>query len=137
MIFSINFDSQLNIHLNIVSHNKRLRSKFVKVNHTGCGLIVGVFVLHSERSGSSDNPNKANPSKARVVYVVLPIAVTWHGVDEPTLKTLFFIKPKKKKRFVKVSRIRMSEIALFQGNSFDLPFLATPTPLIWSSKFYS
>ena len=133
MIFNINFDSQLNIHLNIVSHNKRLRSKFVKVNHTGCGLIVGVLVLHSERSGSSDNP-----SKARVVYVVLPIAVTWHGVDEPTLKRRHsFSLSKKKKRFVKVSRIRMSEIALFQGNSFDLPFLATPTPLIWSSKFYS
>ena len=136
MIFNINFDSQLNIHLNIVSHNKRLRSKFVKVNHTGCGLIVGVFVLHSERSGSSDNPNKANPSKARVVYVVLPIAVTWHGVDKPTLKRRHSFslskkkKKKKKKRFVKVSRIRMSEIALFQGNSFDLPFLATPTPLI-------
>ena len=126
MIFNINFDSQLNIHLNIVSHNKRLRSKFVKVNHTGCGLIVGVLVLHSERSGSSDNP-----SKARVVYVVLPIAVTWYGVDKPTLKRRHsFSLSKKKKRFVKVSRIRMSEIALFQGNSFDLPFLATPTPLI-------
>ena len=93
MIFSINFESQLNIHLNTVSHNKRLRSKFVKVNHTGCGLIVGVFVLHSERSGSSDNP-----SKARVVYVVLPIAVTWHGVDEPTLKRRhsFSLSQKKK-----------------------------------------
>ena len=29
--------------------------------------------------------------------MILPIAVTWCGVDEPILETYFFIQPKKKK----------------------------------------
>ena len=66
-----------------------------KSNHMGCGLMVGVFVLHLERSGSSDSP-----SKTYVVHVVLSIAVTWRRVDEPTLETLFFIQSKKKKKSV-------------------------------------
>ena len=64
-----------------------------KSNHMGCGLMVGVFVLHLERSGSSDSP-----SKTYVVHVVLSIAVTWRRVDEPTLETSFFIQSKKKKK---------------------------------------
>ena len=64
-----------------------------KSNHMGCGLMVGVFVLHLERSGSSDSP-----SKTYVVHVVLSIAVTWRRVDEPTLETPFFIQSKKKKK---------------------------------------
>ena len=50
----------------------------------GCGLIVGVLILYPERSSSSDNP-----SKTSVVYVILPIIVTWRGVDEPTPETPF------------------------------------------------
>ena len=63
------------------------------VYHMGCGLMVGVLVLHLERSGSSDSPNKS-----RIVYMVLPIAVTWREVDEPTPKTPVFIQQKKKKK---------------------------------------
>ena len=48
--------------------------------------MVGVFILHSEMSDSSDSPNKA-----RMVHVVLPMAVTWCGIDESTPKTPFFI----------------------------------------------
>ena len=59
----------------------------------GCGLMVGVLVLHLEKSSSSDSPNKAC-----VVHVVLSIAVMWHWVDEPTLETIFFIQQKKKKK---------------------------------------
>ena len=55
--------------------------------------MVGIFVLHLERSGSSDSP-----SKAYVVHVILSIAVTWRRVDEPTLETSFFIQSKKKKK---------------------------------------
>ena len=57
----------------------------------GCGLIVGVLILYPERSSSN-----GNPSKTSVVYVILPIIVTWRGVDEPTPETPFFIKKKKK-----------------------------------------
>ena len=57
----------------------------------GCGLMVGVLVLHPERSGLNNSP-----SKARVVYEILLITITWCGVDEPTLKILFFIQQKKK-----------------------------------------
>lgn len=63
-----------------------------KSNHMGCGLMVGVFVLHLERSGSSDSP-----SKTYVVHVVLSIAVTWRRVDEPTRDPLFYSVKKKKK----------------------------------------
>ena len=65
----------------------------VQINHTGCDLMVGVLILHLERSGLSDSS-----SKTRVVYVVLPIAVTWRGVDELTPETPIFIQPKKKKK---------------------------------------
>ena len=63
------------------------------VYNTRCGLMVEVFVLHSEMSGSSDSSNKSC-----MVHVVLPIAVTWREVDEPTPKTPFFIQQKKKKK---------------------------------------
>ena len=56
-------------------------------------LMVRVLILHSERSSSSDNS-----SNARVVHVVLPIAITWRGIDKPTPKTPFFIQQKKKKK---------------------------------------
>ena len=62
-------------------------------NHTGCGLMVGVFILHLERSGSSDSH-----SKTRVIHVVLLIAVTWHEVNKPTPETPFFHLAKKKKK---------------------------------------
>ena len=52
--------------------------------------MVGVLVLHLERSGSSDSS-----SKTYVVHLVLPIAITWREVDEPTLETPFFIQKKK------------------------------------------
>ena len=64
-----------------------------KSNHMGCGLMVGVFVLHLERSSSSDSP-----SKTYVVHVVLSIAVTWRRVDEPTRDPLFYSVKKKKKK---------------------------------------
>ena len=54
--------------------------------------MVGVFVLHPERSSSSDKP-----SKAHVVHVILPITVMWRSGDEPTPETPFFIKKRKKK----------------------------------------
>ena len=54
--------------------------------------MVGVLILHIERSGLSDNH-----SKVHVVHVVLFITVTWHRVDEPTLETPFFYFRKKKK----------------------------------------
>ena len=63
------------------------------VYYMGCGLMVGVLVLHLERSGSSDSPNKS-----RIIYMVLPIAITWREVDEPTPKTPVFIQQKKKKK---------------------------------------
>ena len=52
--------------------------------------MVRVLDLHPEMSRSSENP-----SKTRAVHMLLPIAVTWREVDEPTLETLFFIQRKK------------------------------------------
>ena len=52
--------------------------------------MVEVLVLHPERSSSSDSL-----SKARVVHMVLSIAVTWHRVDETTPETPLFIQKKK------------------------------------------
>ena len=60
----------------------------------GCGLMVGVLILHLERSGLSNSPNKAH-----VVHVILPITITWHGVDKLTLETPFLIQQKKEKKF--------------------------------------
>lgn len=75
-------------------------------NPMGCGLMVRVFVLHLERSGSSNSP-----SKARVVYVILIIAVTWHRVNESTPETPFFYSEKKKKReTIKTSIFSLSEV---------------------------
>ena len=48
--------------------------------------MVEVLVLHPEISDSNYSPNKIH-----VVHVILPIAVTWRGVDEPTSETPFFI----------------------------------------------
>ena len=59
--------------------------------------MVGVLVLHPERSGSSDSF-----SKTHVVHLVLPIANTWREVDEPTPETPFFIQKKKKKTIVRL-----------------------------------
>lgn len=70
----------------------------------GCGLIVGVLILYPERSSSSDNP-----SKTSVVYVILPIIVTWRGVDEPTPETPFFIKEKKKNCVAELLVFNISE----------------------------
>ena len=53
--------------------------------------MVGVLVVHPERSGSSNSS-----SKTHVVHLVLPIAITWREVDEPTLETPSFIQKKKK-----------------------------------------
>ena len=58
----------------------------------GCGLMVGVLILHPERSGLSNSPNKAH-----VVHVILTITITWRGVDELTPETPFLIQKKKKK----------------------------------------
>ena len=57
-----------------------------QIKYEGFSLMEGVFILHTEMSDSSDSPNKA-----RVVHVVLPIAVTWCGIDESTPETPFFI----------------------------------------------
>ena len=55
--------------------------------------MVRVLILHPEISGLSDSPNKAH-----VIHMVLFITVTLRGVDNLTLKTLFFIQKEKKKR---------------------------------------
>ncbi|KAK7839069.1 hypothetical protein CFP56_018770 [Quercus suber] len=50
-----------------------LKIRLVELNTTwGCGLMVGVLILHPERSGSSDSP-----SLARVVHVAY-VAKTRH-----------------------------------------------------------
>lgn len=61
--------------------------------HMGVWLDGRVLVLHLERSDSRDSP-----SKVHVVHVILLIAVTWRGVDEPTSETPFFIQQKKIKK---------------------------------------
>lgn len=70
------------------NHKEWMRNRLQK-----CWLehwpMVGVLVLHPERSGSSDSS-----SKTYVVHLVLPIAITWREVDEPTLETPFFIQKK-------------------------------------------
>ena len=79
---------------NIICHmTYRSKCKIKKKNHIGCDLMVGVFVLYLKRNGSSDSPNKAC-----VVHVILPIAVTWREVDEPTLKTPYCEVNKRKKQ---------------------------------------
>ena len=79
------------------------------VYHMGCSLMVGVLVLHLERSGLSDSPNKS-----RIVHMVLPIAVTWREVDEPTPKTPVFIQQKKKKVECCVSILKYFLLISFQ-----------------------
>ena len=54
--------------------------------------MVRVLVLHQESSGSSDNP-----SKTRVIHIVLSIIVMERGVNELTPKTPFSFSQKKKK----------------------------------------
>ena len=71
--------------------------------------MVGVFVLYLERNGSSDSPNKAC-----VVHVILPIAVTWREVDEPTLKTPYCEVNKRKKK------AKMHFWSLYFGPILDL-----------------
>lgn len=53
--------------------------------------MVRVFVLHPEKSSSSDSP-----SKAHVVHVILLIIVIWCWVDKLKLEILFFYLAKKK-----------------------------------------
>ena len=55
--------------------------------------MVGVLVLHPEMSGLNDSL-----SKAHVIHVVLPIAVMWRGVDEPTSETHFYSAKEKKRK---------------------------------------
>ena len=62
--------------------------------------MVEVLVLHPERSSSSDSL-----SKTRVVHMVLPVAVTWRGVDETTPETPLFIKKKKNNNVNRISSI--------------------------------
>ena len=74
--------------------------------------MVGVLVLHPEISSSSDSPYKA-----RVVYVVLLIAITWRRTNEPTLEKPFFYSSKKKKKKVKscgLHQMRLQIIELFE-----------------------
>ena len=54
--------------------------------------MVRVLKLLYMVSGSSNSP-----SKALVIYVVLPITVTWRGVDKSTLETPFLYLAEKKK----------------------------------------
>ena len=56
--------------------------------------MVGVLILHLERSGLSNSP-----SKAHVVHMILSITITWRGVDELTPETPFLIQQKKEKKF--------------------------------------
>ena len=39
-----------------------------------------------------------SPNKTCVVYVILPIVITWHVIDESTQETHFFHSVKKKKK---------------------------------------
>ena len=73
-----------------------------------CDLIVGVIVLHPEKSGSNDNPNKAH-----VVHMVLPITVTWHKIDESTPETLFFFYSAKKKKKTESMLILLVHLSFF------------------------
>ena len=63
---------------------KKFKKKLIEY-HTRCGLMVGVLVLHLEKSDSNDNSNKT-----LVVHVLLPITVTWRGVNEPILESPLF-----------------------------------------------
>ena len=68
------------------------------------GLMVGVLVLHPERSNSSDSL-----SKTHVVHVVLSIVITWREVDELTPETPFFIQPKKQKTKTNKTNITLGD----------------------------
>ena len=39
----------------------------VQINHTRCGLMIGILVLHLEKSGSSNSSD--SPNKIHVTYV--------------------------------------------------------------------
>ena len=91
--------------------------------------MVGVLILHPERSGLSDSS-----SKTRVVYVVLPIAVTWRGVDEPTPENPFFIQPKKKKK-KKTPKLKSHKIFDHVPHIFFLPSLSKTSN--YSSDLYN
>ena len=71
---------------------RKFKDEIFHTSYTWCGLIVRVPVLHLKRSNDS-------PSKARVVYVILLITITWRGIDEPTLDPFFYLAKKKKKKF--------------------------------------
>ena len=55
--------------------------------------MVGVLVSLHLVSGLSDSSVKAS-----VVQVILSIAIMWHGVDESTSETSFFIQQKEKEK---------------------------------------
>ena len=64
---------------------KKKKKKKIIEYHTRCSLMVGVLVLYLEKSDSSDSPNKT-----LVVHVLLPITVTWRGVNEPIPESPLF-----------------------------------------------
>ena len=73
--------------------------------------MVRVLVLHPERSCLSDSL-----SKTRVIHVVLLIAITWRGVDEPTLETPFlFRKRKEKKKKSLLGREEFDDLQIFEN----------------------
>ena len=73
--------------------------------------LIRYWFLYRRSCGLSDSPDKA-----RVVYVILLIAIMWHVIDESTQKTHFFhsVKKKKKKRRRRRRRRRKKEwVSLF------------------------
>ena len=63
--------------------------------------------MYSERSGSSDSPGKTY-----VVHMVLFIAITWRGVNEPTLETSLFSFSKKKPICTKLSGLYLYHVLI-------------------------
>ena len=74
--------------------------------------MVRVLFLHPERSCLSDSL-----SKACVIHVVLPIAVTWRGVDEPTLEAPFLFSKRKEKKRKKslLGREEFDDLQIFEN----------------------
>lgn len=70
----------ISIYIKNLLTNQKKKNKQLIEYHTRCGLMIGVLVLHLEKSDSNDNPNKT-----LVVHVLLPITVTWRRVNEPII----------------------------------------------------
>ena len=68
--------------------------------------------------------------------MILPIAVTWCGVDKPILETNFFIQPKKKKKcsqyiiIIIILVIGEFHMHLVGFKCMTLPFI----PLLWEEE---